>query len=218
MASCPAIEDHHPPCPNAPNFTKSSSSALLRTLSSAGFGGAKHQGPANVEKEEILRAFEMLNEILQKNAVNGEICLYGGAVMCVVYDARPSTKDVDAIFQPSSTIRDAAVEVAKRMNLPDQWLNDGVKGFVVPHGQKVWLNLPNLTVYVAETDYLFAMKALAARVDTSDREDIRLLLREMEISNLEEALGLVEKYYPRNQIKPATRFFLEELFDENEDA
>ena len=55
-------------------------------------------------RDEILKYLDLLSKKLQQRNAKGEICLYGGAVMCLVYDARPSTKDVDAIFQPAETI------------------------------------------------------------------------------------------------------------------
>ncbi len=42
-------------------------------------------------KKEILKYLHAHNSKLQKRNVKGEICLYGDAVMCLVYDARPST-------------------------------------------------------------------------------------------------------------------------------
>jgi len=56
-------------------------------------------------RDEILKYLHLLSEKLQQRNVKGEICLYGGAVMCLVYDARPSTKDVHAIFQPAEDHR-----------------------------------------------------------------------------------------------------------------
>ncbi|MBU1903909.1 MAG: hypothetical protein KJ573_10005 [Proteobacteria bacterium] len=70
-------------------------------------------------REEILRYLHLLSEKLQQQNVKGEICLYGGAVMCLVYDARPSTKDVDAIFQPAKTMREAAKEIATKFFLEE---------------------------------------------------------------------------------------------------
>ncbi len=168
-------------------------------------------------KNEILKYLHALNDKLQRRNAKGEICLYGGAVMCLVYDARPSTKDVDAIFQPVEIIREAAKDVADEYELADDWLNDGVKGFLVEHPRKVFLNLPHLTVMVAEPEYMLAMKSLSARIDGSDSKDIEFLINKLKITTVEKVLNTVEKYYPRRIIKPATQFFLEEVFDEMQD-
>ena len=165
-------------------------------------------------KEEILKYLNLLNDKLKERDVKGEISLYGGVVMCLVYDARPSTKDVDAVFHPANIIRIAAREIADQFDLADDWLNDSVKGFIVDHTKKVYLNLSNLTIMVADAEYMLAMKSLAARVDTIDKKDIEFLIKELNITDVNEVITIVEKYYPHRLIKPATQFFLEELFDE----
>jgi len=152
-----------------------------------------------------------LNEELRSMDVKGEICLYGGAVMALAYNARPDTKDVDAIFQPATKIREAAAKVARAHELRPDWLNDAVKGFLVPHKQRMFLDLSNLKVFVPEPDYLLAMKAISARHDTMDAADLRLLVDLLDIKSVEEVFRIVEDYYPREQIKPATQFFIEEL-------
>ena len=127
-------------------------------------------------KNEIIKFLNALNEKLKQQNIKGEICLYGGAVMCLVYDARPSTKDVDAIFQPAKNIRKAAKVIAKEYELADDWLNDGVKGFLADHSQKVFLNLSHLAVMVADTEYMLAMKSLSARIDGTDSKDIEFCI------------------------------------------
>lgn len=136
--------------------------------------------------------------------------------MCLVYQARPSTKDVDAIFAPTHVIRLAAQRVAETYQLREDWLNDAVKGFVVPHPQRIFLDLSHLKVYVPEADYLLAMKAMAARVDTQDANDIRTLIAHLGIRSADQVFTILEHYYPRQRIKPATRYFIEEIL-ENED-
>jgi len=168
-------------------------------------------------RNEILKYLHLINSKLQERHVKGEICLYGGAVMCLVYEARPSTKDVDAVFQPAKIIREAAREIAAEYDLPSDWLNDGVKGFLVEHSRKVFLNLPHLTVMVAEPEYLLAMKSLSARIDATDGADIAFLIKALKLSSVNEVFKIIEGYYPRRIIKPATQFFLEELFGEAED-
>jgi Nucleotidyltransferase of unknown function (DUF6036) len=165
-----------------------------------------------VKAEEIRQYLSELNDELRAMDVKGEICLYGGAVMCLVFDARPATKDVDAVFRPARQIRQAAERVAQTHDIRGDWLNDAVKGFVVPHARRVLFDFPHLKVYVPEPDYLLAMKAIAARVDETDREDAGLLIRLLKLKTPDEVFAIVEKYYPRHQIKPATQFFIEEMF------
>ncbi len=164
-------------------------------------------------KEDIEDCLKQLNAELERINVKGEICLYGGAVMCLLYNARPSTKDVDAIFEPSRKLREAAGRVAEKKQLSDEWLNDSVKGFVVTHKQQILFDWPNLKIYVPEADYLLAMKVLASRVDTMDKKDIQFLIGRMGIEKAETVFDILEEYYPRKQIKPATQFFIEELFE-----
>ena len=165
-----------------------------------------------MKAEEIKQYLAELNEELRAIGVKGEVCLYGGAVMCLVFDARPATKDVDAVFRPAQQIRRAAEAVAEAHGLRKNWLNDAVKGYVVPHPQRVLFDFSNLKVYVPEPDYMLAMKTLAARVDESDRGDVELLIKILGLKSTGEVFDILEKYYPRQQIKPATQFFVEELF------
>ncbi len=162
---------------------------------------------------EIRTCLQELSDQLCTRSIQGEICLYGGAVMCLAYAARPSTKDVDAIFEPTQTIRTIVHQVAQMHDLPDDWLNDAVKGFVVPHPQRILIELACLRVYIPEPDYLLAMKSMAARVDTQDRTDIEFLIKKLDIRSAEEVFKIIETYYRKQQIKPATRYFIEELFE-----
>ena len=73
---------------------------------------------------------EALSDKLGERGITGEICLFGGTVMVLAFTARLATKDVDAVFQPTQTIRELARTIAEQLNLPENWLNDGVKGYV----------------------------------------------------------------------------------------
>jgi hypothetical protein len=167
-----------------------------------------------VDTKQIKQYLGELNDELQAVNIKGEVCLYGGAVMCLVYDARPATKDVDAVFKPTSEMRQAISRVAERNSLPEHWLNDGVKGFLVPHRQRTFLDLSHLKVYVPEPDYLLAMKAIAARAESYDPEDVKLLIHLLGLKKPDEVFDVIEKYYPRQQIKPVTQYFIEELFEQ----
>lgn len=58
------------------------------------------------------------------------------------------------------------------------------------------------------------MKAISARANTLDAADVKFLIDLLGMKSADEVLVLVGKYYPREQIKPATQFFIEELFGE----
>jgi len=164
-----------------------------------------------MKKEDIKKYLLKLNNELSHIEVKGELCLYG-TVMCLVFDARPSTKDINAIFEPPSIIRKLAIKIAKKNNLPEDWLNDGVKGFVVEHSSKVLFDFEYLKVYYPDPEYLLAMKALSARIDSSDRDDIIFLIKTLNITNANKVFDIIEKYYPHGTIKPVTHFFVEDIF------
>ena len=165
---------------------------------------------------EIENYLRELNDELAAAQVVGEICIYGGAAMCLAFKARPTTKDVDAIFEPVKEIRRAAGKIGDKHDLPIGWLNFAVKMFVVEHQKQILFDLPHLKVYVPEADYLLAMKVLAARADTSDTDDIRFLLAFLKLTKLEDVLGIVREFYPKKIVKPETVFLLEELLDSRE--
>jgi hypothetical protein len=164
--------------------------------------------------EEITKYLGELNDELCSADIKGEITVYGGAVMCLVYDARPATKDVDAIFKPASEIRVLVQRIADRNGLPPDWLNDGLKGYVVSLPRRILFDLSNLKVFVPEPDYMLAMKAMSARADTYDQKDVRILIGVLGLKAPADVFAILEKYYPQQQIKPATQYFIEELFEE----
>jgi hypothetical protein len=165
-------------------------------------------------RADIRRLFDLLNEEMAGQAAEGELFLVGGAVMCLVLDAREATRDVDAFFRPTRLIREAAARVADRAAVPRTWLNDGVKAFLSPHGDfDPYLELSHIRVFVARAEYLLAMKCAAMRLgeEFHDLDDVRFLLRYLDISTVKEALGVVTHYFNEGQLPAKTRFALEEL-------
>ena len=163
--------------------------------------------------EEITQYLTELNDELRLMDIKGEVSLFGGAVMVLAFNARAATKDVDAIFQPSTEIRVAVARIAERHNIPHTWLNDGVKGYWAEHDERILFEMPFLSVYVPESDYMLAMKAIAARSGTDDENDARLLIDMLGLKHPEEVFSIVEKYYPKTMIPPRTEYFIEGLFE-----
>lgn len=165
-------------------------------------------------RSDILRLFERLDAELAALATEAELYVVGGAVMCLALQARDATRDIDAFFRPTSVVRDAARRVAAKEGVPDSWLNDAVKGYLSPRGDfDPFLELPHLRVFVAHPSYLLAMKCAAMRLgaEFEDLDDVRYLLRYLDISSADEALAVVMRYFDETQLRPKTRLVLEEL-------
>ena len=81
-------------------------------------------------KEIIIESLKQLGSELLQIGMSGEVLLTGGAAMCLVHSARDMTKDIDALYEPKFEINLLVKKIAKQRNLPDDWLNDGVKGFI----------------------------------------------------------------------------------------
>lgn len=183
---------------------------------------AQKQGGSTLTRDQILAALRALSDELSKQGVTGEICLFGGTVMVLAFTARLSTKDVDALFQPTQTIRELARRVADEQHLPANWLNDGVKGFVSSRHETTAGNLPqfpHLRLTMPVPEYLLAMKCMAARIgsttdEPSDVSDITFLIRHLKLKSAKDVLDLVGEYYPANRIPVKTQYLVEGLFEE----
>jgi hypothetical protein len=164
--------------------------------------------------KEITRLLDLLNAELGKAGVRGELFVVGGAVMCLAYAARPATRDIDAFFRPAKQVREAAARVAARVGIESNWLNDAVKGFLGDRGEfEHFLELDHLSVMLAQPQYLLAMKCLAMRIgeEFHDEDDVRYLLRHLNIETYESALQVITRFYPTERFPQKTLYALEEL-------
>jgi hypothetical protein len=163
---------------------------------------------------QLRRLFSLLNDELARTDIAGELYLVGGAVMCLAYAARASTLDVDALFRPALEVRQAAARVALQAKLPAEWLNDSVKGYLSVQGEFApFLELPNLKILIAQPEYLLAMKCLAFRIGAEfhDEDDVRYLLRQLDIRSSEQAQAVITRYYPLERFPQKTLCALAEL-------
>jgi hypothetical protein len=183
---------------------------------------AKDPTGSALTREELLNALRALSDKLGEQGVTGELCLFGGTVMVLAFSARLATKDVDAIFKPPKTIRDVASRIATELRLPNDWLNDGVKGFLSARHETTAGNLPQFThlrLTMPVPEYLLAMKCMASRIggttgEHSDVSDITFLTRHLGLKSARDVLDIVAQYYPSNQIPVKTQYLIEGLFDE----
>src|SRR5262245_13447297 len=123
--------------------------------------------------ERIRELFAMLNEAVGRRGETAEVGIVGGAVMCLVFNARQATRDVDAIFKPAALVRKLVAQIGEAEGLPPDWLNDAAKGFMQDNfARQGVLELEHLRVWAPEPKYMLAMKCISARWDSSDRDDV----------------------------------------------
>jgi|SRR5688572_20045368 len=177
-----------------------------------------------LSRDAILAALRALSDELGKRDVIGEVCLFGGTAMVLAFAARLSTKDVDAIFRPTALMRNLASYVGEQQRLPENWLNDAVKGYVSARHETTAGNLPqfpHLRLTMPVPEYLLAMKCMAARIGStagehSDVPDIRFLIRWLGLRSAQQVLDIVALYYPANRIPVKTQYLIEGLFAEGQ--
>jgi hypothetical protein len=140
--------------------------------------------------------------------------------MVLAFNARLSTHDVDAVFEPPEVFRRRAREIAEEINLPADWLNDGVKGYVSDAPEYTSDGLPqmsHLRIIRPTAEYLLAMKCMASRFPSyttkGDREDIVFLLNHLGLGDAEAVFKVVEKFYSPEHILPKTQFLIRELLE-----
>lgn len=169
-----------------------------------------------LSREMIVAALESL--ALELAAIGStrkeELALGGGAALILLFNARDSTRDVDFCSigsADSAHLRDAARHVATNLGLPDDWLNDGMKGYLngILLGE-VLLDRPTLLVRTLAPQQLLAMKLSAWRDDV-DIEDARLLLPEVQGSRNEVWAAVEPFLVPGRELK--ARYAFDDLWE-----
>jgi hypothetical protein len=94
------------------------------------------------------------------------------------------------------------------------WLNDAVKAWLSPRGTyDHFIERSHLQVFVAQPTYLLAMKCMALRLgeEFHDLDDVRFLVRYLNITTPVDAVTIVAQYFDADRIPPKTTRALEEL-------
>lgn len=166
-----------------------------------------------LDRETIEGLLRDLGRKLEERGVEGRLFVVGGAAMALAYGRGRATQDVDAVFEPTEVVHDAARELARERGLEPDWLHDGVKGFLLgaDPDASTHLDVPGLRVEVASPRYLFVLKAMAARVDR-DARDLVDLFNLCGFRDVDAALEHVEQHAPSSLLHPKTEFLLRELF------
>lgn len=129
-----------------------------------------------LDRAAIQDAFRRLGERLARRGVVADIYVIGGAAMTLAYDARRSTRDIDAVFQPHGVVLEEAWAVADELGLPRWWLNEQASSYAARGGDQNAPHVfdhPGLRVSAASPEHLLAIArrypAVAIRASLANR-------------------------------------------------
>jgi hypothetical protein len=164
---------------------------------------------ATFTRKEIAAGIERLGQLAVESGIEVKLVLIGGALMVLRFQARESTRDVDvAILAPTEVqkVRELARAVAAEYEWPNDWLNDGAKGYLVGISPgPIVFSAPGIEVLSPSTAQLLAMKLSAWR-DDIDIADAGRLLDEM-TGERQEIWQEVEPYLiPGDELKAEYAF------------
>lgn len=164
-------------------------------------------------KEQIESYLTEMDVELAKRHLTGEIVLCGGAVMTLVYDARQSTKDIDALFEPTRELRQIALQMAERYGLNNDWFNDAAKAFIDTSRMSFEpiMDMAALRVLRPNDEGMLAMKLASARENSKDADDAVFLIRRLGITDENELLDMMERNMPKQRLTPMAGFFAKEM-------
>lgn len=163
-------------------------------------------------REMITEAFRRLGERLAWRGVVADLYVFGGAAMALAYDARRSTRDIDALLQPHGIVLAEAQAVATDLGLPQWWLNEQASAYVATGGDDsapLVFEHPGLRVHVASPEHLLAMKVLAGR--RRDADDIRFLVEHLGLTKSDEVLAVASAVFPDEPIPDRSRLIVEDI-------
>ncbi|MGD0880395.1 MAG: DUF6036 family nucleotidyltransferase [Acidimicrobiales bacterium] len=168
------------------------------------------------------RIEELLGELGKKCAARGlsvDMFVVGGGAIALAYSDDRATRDIDAVFEPKMEVYEVARAMAGEFGLPRDWLNDSVKGLLPDgqdRGQQHEINREGIHIVVPSPEYLFAMKAVSARIGLDD--DLRLLSARIGITSVDEAYDVVERFYRPQRVSAKAGFFVQTVLSFDSDG
>jgi hypothetical protein len=171
----------------------------------------------DLSRDDLIRGLSGVVERLTGSGRPAGIFIVGGAALALRYFDRDTTSDVDARFRPNpEVVAAAAAEVAAANGWSGDWLNSNATPYIPTFAKEpAWEPLyddGNVCVAVASAEALLAMKLHAARVGRDD-DDIAMLLSICDVSTVDAAEVVYERYYPREGLKQSAHATLRTIFE-----
>ena len=182
---------------------------------------------AAFDREALLDAFDQIGRAAVQAGTKLQIAVYGGSALMLASNFRFATEDVDVsrLEHPlPDWLATVVREIAGKNGWREDWFNDGVAFHLsslsdhsADHLEFATFprdaNEVGLVVSVPTAEYLLALKLKAFRIldatrGEAERLDILNLMRVVGISNAEEAVALLSRYFPVSAASSEKQRFL----------
>ena len=180
-----------------------------------------------ITREQLLDALDRIGAAAAANQQTLEIAVYGGSALMLASNFRLASEDVDiaAIGNPWPSWLASVVSTLARENIwPFDWLNEAVTFHLSPAASLEGDHLavgsfprahpePTLKVYVPTAEYMLALKLKAIRITDpangpQETSDILNLARFLKLTTPDEALKVLQKFFPKTATDVAKQKFL----------
>ncbi|MGD8282034.1 MAG: DUF1778 domain-containing protein [Gemmatimonadota bacterium] len=163
-----------------------------------------------------LALFAALGAEISTTPVEVEFYFLSGALLFQAFSADPSTVHISAQFQPAAPVEAAIRAVAQAHGVDDNWPHESAQALLSgpPGGAPLpFVELPRVRLFQPRPAYLLAVKcgAMTLGEDFRETEDVRFVLRAMNVTTPELAVSLVDAYLAERQLAPDTLTRLESI-------
>jgi len=151
------------------------------------------------DRDKIIELLTELGRRLSARGVAGRLYVVGGAAMALEFDTRRTTRDIDAVLDPPTTIADEAASMATDLALPPGWLSSAAQAFIpLPDDDPVSLDVEGLQIATSSPANLLAMKMAAGR--PQDITDLVVLFRHLKIRTPQQAVDIAQRMYGADSV------------------
>jgi len=149
---------------------------------------------AGFDRAKIIELLTELGRRLSAKGVAGRLYIVRGAAMALEFNTRRTSRDIDAVLDPPTTIAVEAASMATDLGLPEGWLSSAAQAFIpLPYENPVSLEVDGLQIALSSPANLLAMKMAAGR--PQDITDLVVLFGHLRITSPEQAVQIAERMY-----------------------
>jgi hypothetical protein len=183
--------------------------------------------PVAFDRDALLDAFDRIGRAAAGAGTKLQIAVYGGSALMLMSNFRFATEDVDVSELPRPLpdwLAAIVREIARANRWQDDWFNDGVAFHLSPLADRAADHLefgtfprdgssPGLVVSVPTAEYLLALKLKAFRImdplrGETERLDILNLMQVVGVSTIDDAIALLDRYFPKSAASSEKQRFL----------